>query len=293
MIFSVIVPFLNEERSIEHCLLALLQQTCNAPDYELIFIDNGSTDRSAEIVQRYPVTLLHEPRQDPYLARNCGIQTAHGRFLAFTDADCIVEQDWLAQLHQCFKVSEADIVLGRLLSPSPTPRALQCYDAYYHTKLHYIYQHQLTQYYFGHAGNMAVRASVFQETGLFSAMPIVGDTDVIHQLLKRRPDAHIRYEPRARAVHTEITQLHHCLYKVFECGQYSETYSTCDSYRPLRVKDKVRVAKRCCMMHHYGLCKKMALASTLFIGFLCFEAGRWWRRSQIFLSGQHLQLPFH
>ena len=293
MIFSVIVPFLNEERSIERCLLALLQQTCNAPDYELIFIDNGSTDRSAEIVQRYPVTLLHEPRQDPYLARNCGIQTAHGRFLAFTDADCIVEQDWLAQLHQCFKVSEADIVLGRLLSPSPTPRALQCYDAYYHTKLHYIYQHQLTQYYFGHAGNMAVRASVFQETGLFSAMPIVGDTDVIHQLLKWRPDAHIRYEPRARAVHTEITQLHHCLYKVFECGQYSETYSTCGSYRPLRVKDKVRVAKRCCIMHHYGLCKKMALASTLLIGFLCFEAGRWLRRGQIFLSGQHLQLPFH
>lgn len=293
MIFSVIVPFLNEERSIERCLLALLQQTCDASDYELIFIDNGSRDCSADIVQHYPVTLLHESRRDPYLARNCGIRAAHGQFLAFTDADCIVDHDWLDQLHQCFKVAKADIVLGRLLSSSPTPISLQCYDAYYHTKLDYIYQHQLTQYYFGHAGNMAIRASVFQETGLFSAMPIVGDTDVIHQLLKRRPDATIRYEPRARAVHTEVTQLRHCLHKVFESGQYSETYSAYDSYRPLRVKDKVRVAKRCCRIHHYGLCKKVALASTLLVGFLCFEAGRWVRRCQIVLSDPHIQLPLY
>ena len=112
MIFSVIVPFLNEEKLIERCLNSLLLQEFDKQDYELIFIDNGSSDRSADIVRRYPVTLLHEPRRDPYLARNRGIEMARGQFLAFTDSDCIIDHRWLANLYYSFKVSNADIAIG-------------------------------------------------------------------------------------------------------------------------------------------------------------------------------------
>jgi cellulose synthase/poly-beta-1,6-N-acetylglucosamine synthase-like glycosyltransferase len=218
MIFSVIVPFLNEEIFIERCLQALLQQSFDSRDYEIICIDNGSTDGSLAIVHRYPVTVLHESRQDPYLARNCGIRAARGRFLAFTDADCIVDRHWLAGLHQHLEGTDADIVLGRLLYPAPTPASLQCYEQYYHTKLMYIYGQKLMPYYYGHAGNMAVRAPVFQQVGLFSGMPIVGDTEIIHNLLWHRPKANITYAPEAKAVHAEVTRFRHCMYKLFQCG---------------------------------------------------------------------------
>jgi len=119
MIFSVIVPFLNEELRIAQCIEALLNQAFDKESYELIFVDNGSNDRSSEIVRKFAgIQLLQETRRDPYLARNRGIQAARGQYLAFTDADCIVDRLWLATFHQGLQT--ADIVLGRLLYPSPT-----------------------------------------------------------------------------------------------------------------------------------------------------------------------------
>ncbi len=278
MIFSVIVPFLNEEKLIDRCLNSLLQQEFEKRDYELIFIDNGSSDRSPEIVRKYPVTLLHEPRQDPYLARNRGIQMARGQFIAFTDSDCIVDRHWLTHLYQSFKTSNADIVIGRLLYPSPTPISLECHEQYYHIKIKDICENKRTQYYYGHAGNMAILTSVFKQVGLFSGMPIVGDTAIIHKLIQQQPGANIIYEQRAKAIHAEVTHFGHYLYKQFECGQYSETYRTVSTYRPLRIKDNIRLAKLCMTTYHYGLWKILIFGSTLVSAFLFYIAGRLVRR---------------
>ncbi len=274
MLFSVIVPFLNEEKLIRRCLDSLLEQEFEKHEVELIFVDNGSWDRSADIVRQYPVTLLHEPLKDPYLARNRGIRSARGRFIAFTDSDCIVDRRWLAELYNSFKNTEADIVLGRLRFPSPTPTSLECHEEYDHLKLTDICKRNRRKYCFGRAGNMAVRASVFSRVGLFSGMPIVGDTEVIHKLLEKVPDARIIYEPRAEVIHAEVTRLLHFLYKQFECGQYSETYRTVSAYRPLRIKDNVRLAKRCLTTYSYDTRKTLIFGSTLAASFAFYAAGR-------------------
>jgi glycosyltransferase involved in cell wall biosynthesis len=84
MLFSIIVPFLNEERWLPGCLDALDAQTLDRSLFELIFVDNGSTDRSVEIVTTHGgVRLLHEPQRDPYLARNRGIAAACARQIVF------------------------------------------------------------------------------------------------------------------------------------------------------------------------------------------------------------------
>jgi|GEM_PF-3933084 uncharacterized protein (DUF779 family) len=88
------------------------------------------------------------------------IRAAHGQFIAFTDADCVADRHWLAELRQQFRLTNADIVLGRLLYSVPTSVFLRCYEHYYHTKITYILGHNLRQCYFGHAGNMAAKASV-------------------------------------------------------------------------------------------------------------------------------------
>ncbi len=116
---TVIVPFLNEERWLPLCIGALESQTLDPARFEVLFIDNGSTDRSVEIVRAHPqIKLLTELRRDPYLARNRGIVAARARNLVFLDADCIPEAGWLEALWTTLQQSDAAIVLGYVAFPS-------------------------------------------------------------------------------------------------------------------------------------------------------------------------------
>ena len=85
MDISIIVPFLNEERYIRRCIESLLTQDFDRSRYEIIFVDNGSSDASPEIVREFPaVRLLTEEKGQVYTARNAGIGRASGKIIAFT-----------------------------------------------------------------------------------------------------------------------------------------------------------------------------------------------------------------
>jgi glycosyltransferase involved in cell wall biosynthesis len=93
---SIIVPVYNGQQTIAACIESLLAQEYPRERYEILVVDNNSTDRTAEIVQQYPVTLLHEQGvQTPAAARNRGIQAARGEILALLDADCIAVPAWM------------------------------------------------------------------------------------------------------------------------------------------------------------------------------------------------------
>ena len=96
---SIIVPVYNGQETIAACIESLLAQEYPRERCEILIVDNNSTDRTAEIVQQYPVTLLHEQGvQTPAAARNRGIQAARGEILALIDADCIATPVWLHSL---------------------------------------------------------------------------------------------------------------------------------------------------------------------------------------------------
>ena len=96
---SVIVPVYNGQRTIERLLVSLLNLDYPTNEYEVIVVDNKSTDYTCEIVEKYPVTLLHEEEvQSSYAARNRGISHARGEIIAFTDADCVADAHWLKRL---------------------------------------------------------------------------------------------------------------------------------------------------------------------------------------------------
>jgi glycosyltransferase involved in cell wall biosynthesis len=93
---SVIVPVWNSPALIRTCLQALLAQSYPADRREILVVDNGSTDGTRDAVREFPeVTLLEEPQPGSYCARNRGLAVAKGEYIAFTDADCIPDKDWL------------------------------------------------------------------------------------------------------------------------------------------------------------------------------------------------------
>ena len=97
---SVIVPVLNGEALIEGCLRALDAQTLSPQDYEIVVVDDGSTDATAErartFASRCALTVVPlEQNRGPAAARNEGLAVARGEVIAFTDADCEPAPDWL------------------------------------------------------------------------------------------------------------------------------------------------------------------------------------------------------
>ncbi len=97
---SVVVASYNAESTLPACLESLCK--LRYPDYEIILVDDGSADHTTQIVRRFPQVryLKHEVNLGLSAARNTGIVSAQGEIVAFTDADCRVDEDWLYHLVQ-------------------------------------------------------------------------------------------------------------------------------------------------------------------------------------------------
>ena len=94
---SVIIPAYNAEKTIGACVTALRGQQFERP-YEIIVVDDGSTDATAARAREVGATVLTTPRGRPAAARNAGIRSASGAIICCTDADCAPHPDWLSQI---------------------------------------------------------------------------------------------------------------------------------------------------------------------------------------------------
>jgi len=93
---SVVVCAYNAESTMEECMESLRPERIRYPNYEVIVIDDGSTDRTKQIAERYPgYRLISHENRGLSVARNEGILAAKGEIVAFTDSDCAVDPDWL------------------------------------------------------------------------------------------------------------------------------------------------------------------------------------------------------
>ncbi|MBR2171545.1 glycosyltransferase family 2 protein [Sphingopyxis sp.] len=96
---AVVIPVWNGEKVLGRCLDALARQTLPHDAYQIIVVDNGSSDATREIARSYlGVELLEERRPGSYAARNLAIGRVRAPIIAFTDADCEPAPDWLEQV---------------------------------------------------------------------------------------------------------------------------------------------------------------------------------------------------
>lgn len=108
---SVIVPAYNEEKNIKACITGLQTQTYTG-DYEIIVVDNGSTDQTASIARRSGANVLSEKRKGQVFALIRGIKQSRSEIIALTDADTLVPADWLDRFVEVFQNNPEAVCVG-------------------------------------------------------------------------------------------------------------------------------------------------------------------------------------
>ncbi|MCR4960881.1 MAG: glycosyltransferase [Lachnospiraceae bacterium] len=104
MLFSIIIPVFNERKYIRKCIDLILPQKCC--DYEIILVDDGSTDGTSDICDDYAqeyerVRVIHKPNGGLVSARNAGIKVANGEYILYVDGDDRVSPEWLKTIYTC------------------------------------------------------------------------------------------------------------------------------------------------------------------------------------------------
>lgn len=114
VVLSVVIPVLNEERFIGDCLRFLAQQSIGNDKFEVIVVDNGSTDRTlqtvAEFGDRLHLRVLQGRRGNISSLRNQGASVAVGSFLAFLDADCFPNSTWLGDAMELLRIGDGGVI---------------------------------------------------------------------------------------------------------------------------------------------------------------------------------------
>ncbi len=118
-LISVIVPIYNVEEYLSGCLESILSQ--NFSDFEIICIDDGSTDESGSILEMYAskdsrIRTVHQENKGLSSARNVGLDMARGEYIAFCDSDDYYHPDFLKKLYETITQTQADVVTCSLVA---------------------------------------------------------------------------------------------------------------------------------------------------------------------------------
>lgn len=158
---SIIIPAYNAEKTLERCLQACLSQ--DYPDFEVIVVDDGSSDATATISKAFDeIPYHHQPNGGPAKARNTGAKQASGDLLVYTDSDCIPAPDWLSQLAAYFE-DDVSAVGGTYAIANPESRLARVVQAEIATR-HRLFSRDVD---FLGSFNVAYRRDAFVAVGGF------------------------------------------------------------------------------------------------------------------------------
>ncbi|MBZ9577955.1 glycosyltransferase family 2 protein [Patescibacteria group bacterium] len=196
MKLSLYIPCFNAEAYVEEALKGVFKQGL-APD-EVIVIDDASTDRTVDIVSRYPVRLIrHTNNAGLASSRNTAIKNTNAEFIAALDADCIPKPDWLESLMKRFDSPKIAGVGGRLLEAHSS----SVFDLWrrVHMKQYWIDEQTAPPFLFG--SNAVFRRQALVKAGLYNEhlRNNYEDVDICKQL--KQEEYTLIYEPKAIAHH--------------------------------------------------------------------------------------------
>lgn len=187
---SVVIPAKNAEDTLENCLKSLSELDYPKDKVEVIIADGLSTDRTQEIAESYGVKVIANPRIRAVSGRNIGFEAARGELIAFSDADCVMDKDWLKNSIKYF----ADERVAGLGGPNLVPQNAPVFSKAVSLLFDYAFSFgggAPTRVYDkviesrAHGSNAIYRASVLREVMPISEDMFAGEDVVMNQKIKR------------------------------------------------------------------------------------------------------------
>lgn len=208
---SVVIPIYNGENDLPDLINCLKSQTYPIEQVEYFLVDNASSDRTSQIIQNtaqnFPkIHYLAETKiQSSYAARNAGIRASTGEIIAFTDADCRPQPQWLTELIIPFQDSNIGIVAGEIIG-LPGKTILEKYAEEQDVlSQKYTLEHPFCPY--GQTANLAIRKEIFTQIGLFRPyLTTGGDADICWRI-QRESNWKIQFAPNAIVQHRHRSTL--------------------------------------------------------------------------------------
>ena len=183
--FSIVVPFYNKEKSLDICLRSLVAQDFPKDNYEIVAVNNNSTDASYSIIENYQnIRLIEEKEQGAYAARNTGIRHAQGSFIVFTDADAQAHPTWLSSIYRCLIVNDYDILIGWYL-PARTIRLLQIHSLLIGKRIKKALEEEKYSMLTACAANLIIKKELFEKERLFLTDSISEDAHFVMRCAKK------------------------------------------------------------------------------------------------------------
>jgi GT2 family glycosyltransferase len=216
---SVIVPVRNGARALPTLLWSLERQSLARDRFEVVVVDNASSDATAAVARSRGATVVHEPIANRSRARNRGVAVATSRLYAFTDADCVARPEWLEALLAC--AGTAPLVAGAVeLRVSARPNAIERFE-----RLWRFGQEAWVRQGWAATANLLVDAEAFEAVdGFDPSWRHIGE-DVDFCVRARAAGFELGYCPRAVVDHRGECELRPFLRRLFLHGySVNQTY---------------------------------------------------------------------
>jgi O-antigen biosynthesis protein len=239
---SVVVCTYNRSSKICRCLDALLSQTMKRADYEIIVVNDGSRDKTAEVLSKYEGSvkvITNNPNQGVSKARNVGVSKTKSEIIAFTDDDCKPDEYWLESLLLAYSSPKIAGVGGKIIPYRTDKWLLEYYEAnnplahlpislarssgIFYRLLQYLKRSFLLSHLPDHgadlfmivSANMSVRRSVFNAVGGFDTSIHWGgeDEDFWKRVRNLKSIARLRYNPSALIRHNYDSSFRDALHR--------------------------------------------------------------------------------
>ncbi|MFQ6080464.1 MAG: glycosyltransferase [Candidatus Bathyarchaeia archaeon] len=254
---SIVVPFYNSQTTLEKCISSLLKLNFQRERYEIILVNDCSTDNSvgiankfAELYPNHVKVVDLKKRTGVMAARNEGILRSKGEIIACTDADCIVHPKWLRAMVSRFNEVEAGGVRGKTLPIGRSKFTLFRLDA------------PVSTYGF-RTCNIAYRRDVLFNVGLFDerfSPPTVyhrGDADLAFRVLDK--GFKIIFEPEAKVFHP----IKKGIRKIYKWGLKHRFDALLYKKHPVRARELLGI--KLAFITSWGLAFSMATFSLLLL----------------------------
>tara|TARA_S200000501_G_C20861618_1_gene760075 strand:+ start:3094 stop:3993 length:900 start_codon:yes stop_codon:yes gene_type:complete len=192
---SIIIPSYNSANTLPRLIKSLISQQPKDLKYEIIVVDNGSTDQTAERLKNFPVSYYYEKVPSSYKARNKGARMANGDIFAFVDSDVYVDPKWLRA--GIDSLETAEISLSKIEAQSSEHKTLFLFDSII---LNPYRELKFKRDGDGFVGIFFCKKSVFDSIGGFDESLISGG-DTIFGLKAKELGYRIKFETNAIVYH--------------------------------------------------------------------------------------------